>query len=340
MRIITRVTLAVLALSLLTAAAGAGSGWLLSRWLRRAPRTPMREVRQAAGYTYINPLLECEIAQPFLGQQELSSFKQKVLDLLDQARQKGRIEEAAVYFRQLNEWPWFGINDEKPFAPASLLKIPLAMAFYRAAERDPTLMDVALRFDGERDLNQLQHFRPAQSLWPGREYRVRELITHLLVNSDNNAANLLMRQHPWDEYRSIFRALVPAHAGGEESRLSVREYSGFLRVLYNASYLTPRDSEELLRFLTQSAFTRGIVAGVPPQVAVASKQGEASLREEDRSIVQLHEFGLVYHPRRPYLLGIMTRGDDFGVLASVLEEVSAFIFREVDRQSQIPRAEG
>jgi hypothetical protein len=112
----------------------------------------------------------------------------------------------------------------------------------------------------------------------------------------------------------------------------------FYRVLFNASYLNKEMSEKALRFLSQAAYRDGIISGVPPDTDVAAKYGERIIEDPAAGLPtgmkQLHEVGIVYHPRYPYIMGVMVRGSDPGKLKKVVRDISALIFEEVDRQSE------
>jgi beta-lactamase class A len=117
----------------------------------------------------------------------------------------------------------------------------------------------------------------------------------------------------------------------DEDYISVQAYAGFYRILYNASYLSKEMSERALIYLSYEDFKEGILAGIPKGLPVASKFGERALGP-NYEIKQLHEFGIVYYPGRPYLIGIMTRGRDFDKLKTVLRDISRLIYEEIDRQ--------
>lgn len=71
---------------------------------------------------------------------------------------------------------------------------------------------------------------------------------------------------------------------------------------------------------------------------VAHKFGEYG--DSEKGIKQLHDVGIIYHEDNPYLLGIMTRGQDYAKLAQVIEKISSFIYSEVDRQYRASEGEG
>jgi hypothetical protein len=118
------------------------------------------------------------------------------------------------------------------------------------------------------------------------------------------------------------------------NRVTAHGYSGFFRILFNAAYLNKEMSEKALELLSHEDFPRGMVAGVPPGVVVASKFGE----KVDVGDVQLHEFGIVYHRKGPYILGVMTRGRDLARQAEVIRKVSALVYAALEGSEPVEQA--
>jgi beta-lactamase class A len=109
--------------------------------------------------------------------------------------------------------------------------------------------------------------------------------------------------------------------------MSVRTYSSFFRILYNASYLTPNMSEKALELLSQTTYGFGIKDGVPKGITVARKFGERSFTSDSH---QLHDCGIVYYPSHPYLLCVMSRGQNMETLKEVIQETSSKIYTDLD----------
>ena len=101
-----------------------------------------------------------------------------------------------------------------------------------------------------------------------------------------------------------------------------------------ALYLNRELSEKALQLLSLQDFPRGIVAGVPPGTRVAAKFGEIVPERTDED-TQLHEFGIVYHPKRHYILGVMTRGRDFAKQVGIIREISRLVYAEVEADQSI-----
>jgi beta-lactamase class A len=284
-----------------------------------------------APWRFISPLLECDSAEEVLRRPELASFKRQVVALVDARRAAGEITFGSVYFRELNDGPWFGVNERTGYVPASLLKLPTLIAVLKREEREPGFLQREVTFAGARDDNRTIVFRPPETLVAGRRYTVAELCRRMAQYSDNNATHLLNGLVTLPEQGEAMRALgVLPELVATEGKLSVKAVSAFFRVLYNASYLSREHSELALDLLSRSSFRDGIVAGVPEGVAVCSKYGEAAVAP---GTLQLHEFAIVYHGRRPYLLGVMSQGRDFAALARFIRDASHLVYLEVDRQT-------
>jgi beta-lactamase class A len=108
-------------------------------------------------------------------------------------------------------------------------------------------------------------------------------------------------------------------------------YAIFFRVLFNASYLDKEYSEKAMELLAQSDFNDGLVAGLPRGVIVAHKFGERG-NLPGSSDYQLHDCGIVYYPNHPYLLCVMSRGNDIQHLENSIAQVSRFVYDEIDNQ--------
>jgi beta-lactamase class A len=265
---------------------------------------------------------------------ELEPFKYKVERLIKERVAAGEIKAVSVYFRDLNDGPWFGINSQEQFSPASLMKLPVMIGWLKKAEADPTLLKRTLTFDDGEDWNAQQNIKPQVAIERGKKYTVEDLIYRMMAHSDNNAWHLLFKNIDVNYLDKILADLnVNYDPTKEEDFMTVKAYSSIYRILYNASYLSKGMSEKALEYLVHIDFKDGIVAGVPAGVTVASKFGERTLGNNGE-IKQLHEFGIVYYPKSPYLLGVMTRGEDFGRSAAVIRDISHLVYEEINRQSK------
>lgn len=288
-----------------------------------------RYLRQSGG-RLTNPLLDLREEVEFT---ELRSFRRKLDALVASATAEGGVRHASVYFHDLNNGPWFGVNERAEFSPASLFKVPMLMAILREAEDAPGLLEQLAQDDTEGGRT-VQDPPPARTVVKGRPYTVDELLTLMIVHSDNRAHDLLLAYLDRRVFERIFTDLgyTPPDISARDAAMSVKSYASFFRILYNASYLSRRSSEKALALLVEADFPGGLRAGVPAGTVVAQKFGERSAADGRER--QYHDCGIVYHPAKPYLLCVMTRGQDAKKLVGFIAETSRLVYAEVDAQTR------
>jgi len=281
----------------------------------------------AGGYKLINPLYECN-NQGTYGVKEFSDLENSLNDYINKIASKNSVTAVSVYFRDLNNGPWFGINEKADFAPSSLLKLPVMMAYFNKAQSDPAILAKKIKYEKEPEGLIPQNFKPLQPLEKGKEYTVEQLIEKMIVGSDNVALGLLEDNIDGKDIDRVTLDLgIPtATDKTPENFMNVKDYSALFRVLFNASYLDRVYSEKALDILSRAEFKKGIVDSIPGSITVAHKFGE---RYFPGGTNQLHDCGIVYYPKHPYLLCVMTKGQDFNNLATTIEQISAKIYSEL-----------
>jgi beta-lactamase class A len=242
-----------------------------------------KQVRQVGEYRYTNPLLECEVAEGTIDAKK-QNFQDALEKKLEQIKTERKLTEVAVYFRDLNNGPAFGIDESGEFFPASLLKVPVMMAYLRWSEQEPGLLERGVVYEQARDFGVTVAIRPREEMEPGKTYSVEELIRRMIIFSDNQALALLTARLPRERIHELFGLLgigedVLVDAQG---RLTVKEYAGFFRILFNSSYLSRENSEKALLLLASTDFNDALPAGIPAGVPVAHKFGEAG--RENQSV--------------------------------------------------------
>ncbi len=60
-----------------------------------------------------------------------SELKSKVTDIIETNKKVGKLEQAAVYIRTMNDSRWTAINGNMLFNPASMLKMSIMICFFK-----------------------------------------------------------------------------------------------------------------------------------------------------------------------------------------------------------------
>ncbi|MBP7007110.1 MAG: serine hydrolase, partial [Candidatus Pacebacteria bacterium] len=90
--------------------------------------------------------------------------------------------------------------------------------------------------------------------------------------------------------------------------LTPKNYSSILKALYFSAVLGKESSSEILSYLANSKFNDKLVAGIPPDITVAHKIGDFIDKETGEKAYM--DCGIVYLPRRPYVLCMVSEGDE------------------------------
>ncbi len=312
----------------LVAVFGAGMG--VGAWYVGTTDSASKQVRLGEG-RLTNPLLECDIGENTIAAEKIN-FASPLKSFITDLENTLSIDEVAVYFRDLNNGPTFGINQDDPFVPASLLKVPVMMAYFKRAESEPSVLTQRLAFTRHQTNITDQQVAPEQTLALGDEYTVNQLIERMIRYSDNESLILLFQELPIADQVHLYNLLGVDQAviSNPQASLSVKQYAAFFRILFNASFLNQEYSERALSLLSESTFIGGLRAGVPKEVVVAHKFGERRIATTGQQ--HLHDCGIVYYPDHPYLLCIMTRGSSIETLERGVAEISTFVYKKIDEQ--------
>ena len=307
---------------------------------------PPRALRQSdvpnalSEYKFIDPLIA---TKGFIDSPKYNEMKRDAEAYIAEEKKNG-LATVTIYFRDIRQQGGFTVNPDELYTPASLYKVPIMMVYYKIAERDPSILKQKIYYSGAVDSNRMEEIRSPMHLTPRTSYTVEQLIEYMIRYPDNNAVQLLT-QHLKDtknssnftDFSAVFSDLgIDLGTLNEYSDvITAQQYSLFLRALYNATDLDRTDSEHALQLLSETDFTEGIRAGVPHDVVVAEKFGEARMSDSNGTVIgkQLNECGIIYYPEHPYLLCIMTKtvGTNVPLLEKQVSTLSALVYRNMQK---------
>lgn len=284
---------------------------------------PVRE--NSPVYKFTNPLLFVDNSKIIF--HELDPLKDTLNEYINDAKSKNSLENVSVYYRDLNTGKWTGVNENDPFLPSSMLKVAILMVYLNLAESDPSILSSKLHFHAP-DNYFGQNFPPENKLEEG-DYSVETLLRQMIIESDNQAADILSTTKEKELLTFYKTLLLPMPPEKLHDYMSAVSFSTLFRTLYGSTYLQPSLSEQVLKLLSDTKFHLGLVAGVPKETVVAHKFGEHTIFHTDLTKpteYELHDCGIVYAPNSPYLVCIMTKGGNFTDLEKTLKDISSIIY--------------
>lgn len=219
----------------------------------------------------------------------------------------------AIYFEYIPTGANITVNNDVRIWPASLIKIPIAMAMAKKLEKgiwEKTNELVILDEDKDAEFGQL-YKQPT-----GTTLSIEKVMYESLVNSDNTAHFMLLRNLDAQELEDVY-----THIGLDDvidtlkrspkdqetdNRITAKRYTVFFRSLYNATYLNPDYSQWFLNIL-RNAPSEYLSRGLPHDIVFVHKTG---IRTDEKVWA---DSGIVYAPGRPYLLTVMIQKNTEGM---------------------------
>lgn len=210
-------------------------------------------------------------------------------------------DSITIYYESINSGANISVNKDLRLFPASLSKLVQAILIVRKIEK------------GTMSFTQELKAQPGDiSSASGTLYQtigngpitVENLLKELIVNSDNTAQNIFKHYLDFSDYEQFQYTTGLQDLYNENGFISAKEYTRILRVLYTSNFLTPENSQKILKYMAESTFNDYLSKGVPTDILFAHKYGE----NKDYHIFA--DSGIVYIPGKPYMLSVIIKGKD------------------------------
>lgn len=206
--------------------------------------------------------------------------------------------DMSIYFEVLGTGASVTINQDLQIWPASLAKLPLSMVVMNRVESEEWSLDTKIKMEAS-DADTVG--TPGIEREIGREYDVKFLIERLLLESDNTAYRMLLKNFEDGELNSISDAVGLEALFTDNGKVSAKDYTRLLRSLYLATYLNEENSQFILKQLAESKFEGLLRAGIPKDVKFAHKWGT------NIAISVYSDSGIIYLPEKPYMISVMVQ---------------------------------
>ncbi len=287
MQIPNRKPLFISVVVLTLVASHALTGWAVFKF---APRPPITLAELEKKYPFIDVSRHLIPSEHFIV--NLQPLREKLYAMTDPLPK----DSVTIYMEFLNTGANISINNETKMWPASLAKLPLAMAVTKKVQDGKwKLTNELVMMPQDRDASWGDLYKDPI----GTTYTIEKLLTELLTKSDNTAFKILYRNLTSDELESIIEEVGLKELFNDEGKIGSKDYSRLLRALYNSSYLNRDNSQWVLSLLNQSAYDDYLRQPLPKEIPFAHKIGE------NQDVQVISDAGIVFIDNRPYLLTVM-----------------------------------
>lgn len=278
------------------------------------------------------------IQQPDSSTTYLKTIESICRSMIQDQLDANRVESVSLYFEDLNSGRTFSIHPDITYAPASLLKLSVLLAYLKIEENQP---DIRFREIPVYIVSDMQTNSDADENTPvtyssNRGYSVDELCKNMISHSDNSATQSLLMyldaNYPGllENLEKELEASIPANASNNENIIKAGHFAGMLRALYYGNYLRPDLAQRALEILCSSRYMQGFRKNIPSNTPIAHKFGIRYPREDHpEDFTQLHETGIIYLNKRPFILSVMTKGNGIPEQRKVIQEISGTLYQHL-----------
>ncbi len=197
-------------------------------------------------------------------------------------------------------------NPEEKVPSASLIKLPIMAETIRQVKEGKLQLQERISVRAEDKVA----FSILTMLETDNHYSLQDLLTLMIVQSDNTAANILIKMAGMDKINDfcidykmrntvLERKMMDVHArkGGRENFTSASDMASFLERLYLGEIVDKASSTYMIEIMTKQLENSMMRLYIPDETVIAHKTGELD------GIA--HEAGIVYHDKGDYIFVVL-----------------------------------
>ncbi len=238
------------------------------------------------------------IARNFIAQEDVIVNLQPLRDTLAEIYKDYDTEKISLYIESLNTGANISFNQNYRYYPASLIKMPVAVAAVKMVEDGIWDWDSKLViFEEDVDTG----FGTVGNNAIGTRVTIEELLKELLTKSDNTAYKMLLRNLGVGPVNDFLLKTGLNDFFDQDLNITAKEYTRLFRSLYTSDYLTRSYSQKILEWLAESE-RNYLGQGIPLETTYSHKFGENA----DEYIFA--DSGIVYLRDRHYVITVLYKG--------------------------------
>lgn len=216
-------------------------------------------------------------------------------------------EEVSIVIKDLTNDKWIlKYNENRVFPSASLIKIPIMIEALECVEKGEYSLDEKIKI---RATDRVEYSIVSELRL--EEYTLIDLITLMIILSDNTATNVLIDLLGHERINQMIKKLncndtflkrkmmdFTAAKEGRENLTSPMDMALLMEKIYNESIVSPKMCEIMIDILSRQKHRDMLPRYILDEVKIANKTGELSGLN--------HDIGIFYLENINYLIGIFT----------------------------------
>ncbi|NPV91368.1 MAG: serine hydrolase [Firmicutes bacterium] len=219
-----------------------------------------------------------------------------------------------IYYYNIATREGFGINDTDEYTAASTIKVPLNLYLYNRISSgavDPQETLTYSREDYEGGTGDIRYEKF------GKTYAIADLSKLSIEESDNVAANMLIRRLGADNLRQYMRQVGGVVVRDGENVSCPSDMGLYLRLIYEFDLKEGELGKRLMNSFLNTEFNDELPALLPKNVKVAHKIGN--------QVGVVNDVGIVF-TSSPYILAVMSKDVSEDEARTVIATISKMVY--------------
>lgn len=212
-------------------------------------------------------------------------------------------------------------NEHQVFYGASIIKIPIMIAAFAAALRQQ------IDFHQTRTLRQEDMVAGCgvlQHLTPGTSFTIRDLVTLMIIQSDNTATNMLidllstekiqqtMKEIGLEQSKFHHKMMLTERDPEKLNSITAHEMTGMLKRMHAGRIISPNACSQMLDILKKQQIRHSLPAKLRESDDINDERKQWELANKTGNIPGVrHDIGIFYVGKRSLAVSVLSeRADD------------------------------
>ena len=238
----------------------------------------------------------------------------------------------SVSFYDLDQGEGFSIKGDEKVPSASMIKLLILLKALDECDKGKINLEDTIKLD---DYEKVDGSGILKELSGDHKFSIRELLTLMIIVSDNTATNILIDLLGMEEINkighdlglektSLERKMMDSHARekGLDNFTSSNEILKLLKMIYEKDFVSEDYSDLALDILLRQQERQRLQRYLPEDLKIASKSGDLDNLENDG--------GIFFTENKNYILVVLVNQAESNVLAKeIIGEISLKIYKEI-----------
>ncbi|MEO6862848.1 MAG: serine hydrolase [Microcoleus sp.] len=200
---------------------------------------------------------------------------------------------AGIFLVDLDTGSYLNFNGDVPFASASTIKLPILAAFFQAVDEGKVRLDQVLTLKPENIVGGSGQMQDDPA---GTKYSALEVVTKMIIISDNTAANMIiellggaevLNQHfaAWGLRATVLRNKLPDLEGTNTT--SPKDLINIMAQIDRGNLVSVKSRDRILQIMRQTKNDALLPKGLGEGAVIAHKTGNIKTMLADAGMVDL-----------------------------------------------------